>query len=158
MEPLLIMLVPGVLGGIILAALLATKRINLPTGVGDRRLEPTSPSLINMAHIPVGGGGGLGIVAAVIAVALAEPRIRLPIAIAALLGAALAWALIVGRRRRGPLPSSGDDSGPHSTLGLGREQQPDRRQVRSNGARNHLPAARLRWSSAGATSYGEVSP
>ena len=158
MEPLLIVLVPGVLGGIILAALLATKRINLPTGGGDRRLDPPSPSLINMAHIPVAGGGGLGIVAAVIAVALAEPRIRVPIGIAALLGAALAWALIVRRRRRGPLPSAGDDSGPHSTLGLGREPQSDRSQVRSNGPQNPLPAARLRWSSAGATSYGEVSP
>jgi hypothetical protein len=144
MEPLLIVLVPGVLGGIILAALLATKRINLPTGGGDRRLEPPSPSLINMAHISVGGGGGLGMVAAVIAVALAEPRIRLPIGIAALLGAALAWALIVGRRRHGPLASAGDDSGPHSTLGLGREQRPDRPPVRSNGPRNHLPVTKTR--------------
>lgn len=144
MEPLLIVLVPGVLGGIILAALLASKRINLPTGVGDRRLEPPSPSLINMAHIPVGGGGGLGIVAAVIAVALAEPRIRIPIGIAAVLGAALAWTLIVRRRRRGPLASAGDDSGPHSTLGLGREPQRDRSPVRSKGPRNRLPVSKAR--------------
>jgi hypothetical protein len=144
MEPLLIVLVPGVLGGIILAALLATKRINLPIAGVERPLEPPSPSLINMAHIPVGGGGGLGIVAAVIAVALAEPRIRVPIGIAALLGAALAWALIVRRRRRGPLASAGDDSGPHSTLGLGREQQPDGRPVRSNGPRNHLTVSEAR--------------
>jgi hypothetical protein len=144
MEPLLIVLVPGVLGGIIVAALLATKRINLPTGGVERRLEPPSPSLINMAHIPVGGGGGLGIVAAVIAVALAEPRIRLPIGIAALFGAALAWALIVRRRRRGPLASAGDDSGPHSTLGLGREPQPDLPPVRPHGPRNHLPLSKAR--------------
>jgi hypothetical protein len=144
MEPLLIVLVPGVLGGIILAALLATKRINLPTGEGDTRLEPPSPSLINMAHIRVGGGGGLGMVAAVVAVALAEPRIRLPIGIAALLGAALAWALIVRRRRRGPLPSAGDDSGPHSTLGLGRDRQPNGRPVPSTDPRNHLPVTKAR--------------
>jgi hypothetical protein len=142
MEPLLIVLVPGVLGGIILAALLATKRINLQTGSVERPLEPPSPSLINMAHIPVGGGGGLGIVAAVIAVALAEPRIRVSIGIAALLGAALAWALIVRRGRHGPLASAGDDSGPHSTLGLGREQPPDGRPVRSKGPRNHLPVSK----------------
>ena len=87
MEPLLIILVPGVVGGIILAVLLATRQIALRTGGGDRRLAPPSPSLINMAHIPVEGGGGLGIVAAVIAVALADPRIRIAIGIAALFGA-----------------------------------------------------------------------
>ena len=76
MEPLLIVLVPGVLGGIILAVLLGSRWIDLRTRGVDRRLEPTSPSLINMAHIPVQGGGGLGIVAAVIAVALADSRIR----------------------------------------------------------------------------------
>ena len=73
-----------------------------------------------MARIPVEGGGGLGIVAAVIAVALAEPRIRVAIGIAALLGGGFAWVLIVLRRGRGPLVSGGDDSGPHSVLGLGR--------------------------------------
>ena len=126
MEPLLIVLVPGVLGGVILAVLIATRQINLRAGGADRPLEPPSPSLINMAHIPVGGGGGLGIVAAVIAVALADPRIRVAVAIAALLGAGLAWVLIVRRRSRGPLVSAGDDSGPHSTLGLGREGKPGR--------------------------------
>jgi hypothetical protein len=84
MEPVLIVLIPGVLGGIILAALIAGKRITLRTDRVDRQLEPASPSLINMAHIPVKGGGGLGIVAAVILVALVDPRLRLAMAIAAL--------------------------------------------------------------------------
>jgi hypothetical protein len=147
MEPLLIVLVPGVLGGIILAVLLATKRIALRTGSVDRRLAPPSPSLINMAHIPVEGGGGLGIVAAVIAVALAEPRIRVAIGIAALLGGGLAWVLIALRRARGPLVSGGDDAGPHSVLGLGREQ-PGRTPVESNGRRGHRPVSK-----AGATAF-----
>jgi hypothetical protein len=142
MEPLLIVLVPGVLGGIILAALLARKRITLRAGGVDRRLAPPSPSLINMAHIPVEGGGGLGIVAAVIAVALAEPRIRVAIGIAALLGGGLAWLLIVLRRDRGPLVSGGDDSGPHSMLGLGRDGRPGRAPRRSDGDRNHLPMSK----------------
>ena len=141
MEPLLIVLVPGVLGGIILAALLASKRITLRPGGVDRRLAAPSPSLINMARIPVEGGGGLGIVAAVIAVALAEPRIRVVIGIAALLGGGFAWVLILLRRGRGPLVSGGDDSGPHSVLGLGREQ-PGRAPVRSNGGRSHLPLSK----------------
>lgn len=141
MEPLLIILVPGVLGGIILAVLLATKRIALRASGVDRHLAPPSPSLINMAHIPVEGGGGLGIVAAVIAVALAEPRIRVAIGIAALLGGGLAWVLIVLRRDRGPLVSGGDDSGPHSMLGLGREQ-PGRAPIESDGGRRHLPVSK----------------
>ena len=149
MEPLLIVLVPGVVGGIILAALLATRRIALRPGGGDRRLAPPSPSLINMARIPVEGGGGLGLVAAVILVALTDPRIRLAIGIAALLGAGFAWALIVLRSGRGPLVSGGDDSGPHSMLGLGRDQpgrglglgrqEPGRAPLGSGGHRNHLP-------------------
>ena len=148
MEPLLIILVPGVVGGIILAVLLATRRIAVRTG-GDRRLAPPSPSLINMAHIPVEGGGGLGIVAAVIAVALADPHIRVAIGIAALFGAGFALLLIMLRRDRGPLVSGGDDSGPHSMLGLGREQ-PGRASVRSKKERSHaveqdLAVAHVHW-------------
>ena len=148
MEPLLIILVPGVVGGIILAVLLATRRIAVRTG-GDRRLAPPSPSLINMAHIPVEGGGGLGIVAAVIAVALADPHIRVAIGIAALFGAGFALLLIMLRRDRGPLVSGGDDSGPHSMLGLGREQ-PGRASVRPEIERGHrlergLAIAHVDW-------------
>ena len=122
MEPLIIVLVPGVLGGIILAVLLGSRWIDLRTRGADRRLEPTSPSLINMAHIPVQGGGGLGIVAAVIAVALADSRIRVAIGIAALLGVVLAAVLIARRREGGPLSSGGDDSASPSMLGLGRDR------------------------------------
>ena len=116
MEPLLIILIPGIIGGLVIAGLIASKRIDLRgTGVG-RGLEPPSPSLINMAHIRVEGGGGLGIVAAVVAVALADPRIRLVIGVAALFGVALAWALIAWHRRE--MDAGGGDSGPHSMLGL----------------------------------------
>jgi hypothetical protein len=137
MEPLLFVLVPGVLGGIILAVLLGSRWIDFRTSGVERRLEPTSPSLINMARIPVQGGGGLGIVAAVIAVAIADPRIRVAIGIAALLGVVLAAVLIARRRERGPLSSGGGDSASPSILGLGRDQ-PGRAPVRSNGGRNHL--------------------
>jgi hypothetical protein len=137
MEPLLIVLVPGVLGGIILAVLLGSRWIDLRTPGVERRMAPASPSLINMAHIPVQGGGGLGIVAAVIAVALADPRIRVAIGIAALLGVVFAAVLVAWRRERGPLSSGGGDSASPSILGLGRER-PGRAPVRSNGGRNHL--------------------
>ena len=151
MEPLLMVLVPGVVGGIILAVLLGSRWIDLRTGGGDRRLAPASPSLINMAHIPVKGGGGLGIVAAVVAVALADPRLRVAIGIAALLGVVFAVVLIARRRDRGPLSSGDGDSASPSMLGLGRDQpgrglglgrdQPGRAPVRSNGGRNHLSGA-----------------
>ena len=141
MEPLLIVLVPGVLGGIILAVLLGSRWIDLRTRSVDRPLESTSPSLINMAHIPVQGGGGLGIVAAVIAVALADSRIRGAIGIAALLGVVLAAVLIARRRERGPLSSGGSDSASPSLLGLGREK-PGRAPARSNGGGNHLSGGR----------------
>ena len=117
MEPLLIILVPGVIGGVVLSLFITRlRRTTAPTFV-PKRLEPTSPSLINMASIKVEGLGGLGMVAAVIAVAIADPRIRLAIIIGCVLGAALALFLIRTRRSSGAL-HSGDDSDGDSLLHL----------------------------------------
>ena len=123
MEPLLIILVPGLVGGLVIAALIATHRINLPGSGVDRPLAAPSPSLINMAHIRVEGGGGLGLFAAVLAVAIADPRIRVAVGLAALLGVGLALVLIAWHRRE---PLGADDGGisGHSMLGL-----EDRRQI-----------------------------
>jgi hypothetical protein len=118
MEPLLIILIPGLLGGLVLAFLIARNRRSTPPTFVPRRLEAPSPSLINMAHIKIEGLGGLGLVAAVIAVAIADPRIRLAIIIAFVLGAGLALALIAARRRTGSLPSGGDDHDDRSMLHL----------------------------------------
>ena len=147
MEPLLMILVPGLLGGLALALLIAGARTGTPSIVVPKRLAAPSPSLINMAHIPVEGGGGLGLVAAVIAVALADPRIRVAIGIAALLGVALASVLIALRRDRGPL-TSGDDRGTPSVLGLGRDGQPGRAPARANDPPRDVPP-----SQAGANGY-----
>jgi hypothetical protein len=111
MEPLLIILVPGVFGGLVLALLIASIRWGAPSIVVPRRLAAPSYALINMAHIRVEGLGGLGMVAAVIAVAVTDPRIRLAMIVAAVLGTGLALALITIRRRTGPLPSKGDGPG-----------------------------------------------
>ena len=108
MEPLLIILVPGVFGGLVLALLMASIRWGTPSTIVPRRLAAPSPALINMAHIRVEGIGGLGMVAAVIAVAVTAPRIRLAMIVASVLGIGLALALIAMRRRTGPLHSSGD--------------------------------------------------
>ena len=118
MEPLLIALIPGVFGGLFVAWLIAVTRRALRLRSCRAHLAAPTPALINMAHIQVEGVGGLGMVAAVIAVAIADPRIRLAILIAWVFGTALAIALIVARRRNGALPSGGGSPDDRSTLHL----------------------------------------
>lgn len=113
MEPLLIIIVPGLLGGIVFALLFIRLGGGPDDARGDARLEPPSTNMINMASIRVTGVGGLGMVAMAITVAIFVPRIRLTMAIALLLGAALAAVLIALRRRQGPLGSS-NHPGAHS--------------------------------------------
>jgi hypothetical protein len=124
MEPLLITLVAGVIGGFLLALLIAVKPYRPSSTFVPRRLEDPSPALINMAHIRVEGLGGLGLVAAVVAVAIADSRIRAATIAAALLGAALALTLIAIRRRTGAMPSGGDGPDDRSILHLEPEKLP----------------------------------
>ena len=107
MEPLLIILIPGVVGGLFVPLLIARNRRGTPPTFVPRRLELPSPSLINMSSIKVEGLGGLGMVAAVIAVAIADPRIRLAMMAAMILGGALALLLIARRRREADRSKSG---------------------------------------------------
>ena len=65
MEPLLIILIPGIFGGLVLSLLIARNRRGTPPTFVSRPLDAPSPALINMAHIKVEGLGGLGLVAAV---------------------------------------------------------------------------------------------
>ena len=109
MEPLLIILIPGIFGGLVLALLMARKWRGTPSIVVPRRLEAPSPSLINMAHIKVEGIGGLGMVAAVVVVAIADPRIGLATIVALVLGGGLALFLIAMRRRAGSSSGEGPD-------------------------------------------------
>jgi hypothetical protein len=118
MEPLLIILIPGVVGGLVLALLLASIRWGASSVIVPRRLAAPSYGLINMAHIRVEGVGGLGMVAAVVAVAVTDPRIRLAMIVASVLGIGLALVLIAKRRRTGSLPSSGDSPDDRSMLHL----------------------------------------
>ena len=121
MEPLVMILIPGTLGGLALALLIPRLRRRTRVVV-QHELEPASPALINMAHIKVDGIGGLGLVAAVLAVAAFDPRIRLAILGAAALGTVLAFALIALRRSTGALPSGTD--GPDGRLPLGLDRGP----------------------------------
>jgi hypothetical protein len=145
MAPLLLaILVPGLLGGLILALLLRTRRLSSGLPVPGR-LAPPSPGLINMASIRVEGIGGLGMVAMALTVSIFEPRIRTAMAIAFVLGIALAVVLIALRRRNGPLSSDSQDPGAHAMLHLGVAPASGRsaKSPRSNGSQTFhagLPA------------------
>jgi hypothetical protein len=118
MESLLIILVPGIVGGFALALILAGRWKRNPSTVVSRRLEAPSPALINMAHIKVEGVGGLGMVAAVAAVAIADSRIGLATILALVSGGGLALVLILTRRHSGALPSGGEGPDDRSMLHL----------------------------------------
>jgi hypothetical protein len=118
MEPLLIVLLPGFVGGLVLALLIAANPRKSPATFVPRRLAAPSPSLINMAHIPVEGVGGLGMVAAVLAITILEPHIRFATILAAVLGAGFAFLLIALRRRRNDAMDVDGDGDNGSTLRL----------------------------------------
>jgi hypothetical protein len=139
MEPLLIVLLPGFAGGLVLALLIAANRRKAPATFVPRRLAAPSPSLINMAHIPVEGVGGLGIVAAVIAIAILEPHIRFATILAAVLGAGLAFLLIALRRRSSDAMNIDGDRDNGSTLHLDGDLRRKHPSGRSLGSAAFLP-------------------
>jgi hypothetical protein len=119
MEAFLIVGIPGLLGGLLLALLMFW--FQHPS---DEVSDPSRPQLmapgnaINMARIRVNGIGGLGMVAMATVVAIFVPRIRETMAVALVLGVLFAVALIVARRKRGPLPSSGARPGANTALSI----------------------------------------
>src|SRR4051812_50065265 len=111
MEPLLMGLVLGLSGGLALSFLIARNRRGTPPTFVPRRLEAPTPALINMAQIRVEGIGGLGMVAAVIAGAVAGLRIRMAIVVGLVLGVGLAGGPFSWRGRGGPLLLAGGGPG-----------------------------------------------
>ena len=119
MNPVLMLLIPGVLGGFGVALLLRRLPWKDESGQVVRTAgEPLSSGAINMAHIRVAGEGGLGLVAIAIASAIFVPRIGQTIGLGFALGALLAVALVLWRRHSGPLPSSSRHPGAHDDLGM----------------------------------------
>jgi len=119
MELLMLLAVPGVLGGIVIAFLFV--RLNLGrharASADAFSREPVSTDVINAARIRVAGVGGLGLVAMALVVAVFVPRIGLSLAIGLVLGGMLAAVLIL-RRREGPMPSSGRRPGANTMLSI----------------------------------------
>ena len=128
MDPVSMIVVPGFLGGLIIALVVflrqrgSSRNSSLSRSV---QAEPLSTDIINMSSIKVAGVGGLGLVAMALAVALDLPRIGLTIGLGLVLGMALARVMIVRRRARGPMPSSGRQAGANTTLAIDAETPPD---------------------------------
>jgi hypothetical protein len=118
MEPLIVILAPGVIGGLLVAVFLIRFQGAAASGAPAGRLDPPSTSLINMARIRVAGGGGLGMVAMATVVAIFVPRIRFSMVVGLVLGGVLATALIAYRRRQGSWSSGGRHPGAHSLFAI----------------------------------------
>ena len=133
MDPVTVIVLPGFLGGLVLALVVNRFRQRHHTGaapVAADRVRPLSTDVINMASIRVAGIGGLGLVAMAVVVALFVPRIRQSIALSLVLGAAFALVLIMRRRAEGPMPSSGRRPGANTTLSI---DAPDARETERHG-------------------------
>ena len=111
-------LVPGILGGVAIAWLIA--RLQKPglNTVTDVTLEPVSTDVINIAHIRAAGLGGLGLFAMALVVAWFVPAIRIAVSLGVGLGVMLGAVMILRRRRTGPLPSSGGTAGANVILSI----------------------------------------
>ena len=127
-DPVTLVLVPGVLGGVILAwVIFRLQHRSSAEGSTDAfSRNGRSSDVINMAHIRVAGIGGLGLVAMAATVAFNVPRIGQALAIAAVAGAVFAVVLIAWRRKAGALPSSGARPGANTVLAIDAPSSPDR--------------------------------
>ena len=111
---------PGLIGGLLIALWLfiAHRRSRTCDGAVPRRDAAALVDPINMSRIHVAGVGGLGLVAMAVIVAVFVPFIGVSLAIAAASGLILAVGLVLWRRRRGPLPSSGQTPGAATMFAL----------------------------------------
>jgi hypothetical protein len=120
MDPVTLVVVPGFLGGLVIALLVfwRQRRGSAPSVVQPFRRGEFSTDVINVSSIKVAGVGGLGLVAMAAAVALDVPRIGQTITLGLLLGGVIAAIMIYRRRSSGSLPSSGERAGANTTLSI----------------------------------------
>ena len=121
MDPVSLIGVPGVLGGVVVALVIFLRQrrgSHISSLGGSTPARPLSTDIINASSIRVAGVGGLGLVAMAIAVALNVPRIAQTLGIGLVLGVAFAVTMIAIRRRTGSMPSSGRQMGANTTLGI----------------------------------------
>jgi hypothetical protein len=119
MDVMAALVIPGVLGGVLLALWLARPSTRPRLLVSDRARRPLPfIDAINMATINVAGIGGLGMVLTAVVIAVFVPGVGVSILAGIGSGALLAAGLILWRRRNGPLTSSGGDRGATTMLGI----------------------------------------
>jgi hypothetical protein len=119
MEPIVFLVVAGVVGGLAMAAwLFRFNRAHSRNPFDAAAQQGGATDIINMAHIRVEGVGGLGMVLMAIAVALGIPQVGKSMAAGLLLGGLMAVVLIRRRRASGPMPSSGQRPGANTTLAI----------------------------------------
>jgi peptidoglycan/LPS O-acetylase OafA/YrhL len=120
MDPIASLIVPALVGGAVMAMCLAFvhRRARRDETPAVAISEPIGTDMINMAHIRVAGVGGLGFVILALWIGIVTPGVRGPLAIGAALGAVMAVALILWRRRTGPMTSSGQRPGANTTLSI----------------------------------------
>jgi len=119
-DPVTLLIVLALVGGLVVAPLLAlfhhrSARLIEPP---SRRDDAPLVDAINIAHIRVTGIAGLGFVLLALAVAAYIPSIGVSLATGAALGIVFAVVLILRRRRKGPLPSSGGRPGANTMLSI----------------------------------------
>lgn len=118
MDPVILIVVPGLIGGVAIALLMAALRKRAGKDTSEVSGEPFSTDVINMARIRVAGVGGLGLVAMAAVVAWFVPRIGQTLLIGLVLGVVFAGVMILRRRRSGPMPSSGRRPGANAVLSI----------------------------------------
>ena len=122
MDPLVMIMLPGVLGGLVVAwmAIVAGKARRRDEGeaLDAAVAEPGSADIINISHIRVAGLGGLGLVVMALVVAWFLPRVGQTLLIGAVAGIIMAGAMILYRRRSGPMPSSGRHARANGVLAI----------------------------------------
>jgi len=125
MDPVTLLLVPGILGGLVIAWLITRLRGRRPNALMDEPADlRISTDVINIAHIRAAGLGGLGLFAMAVVVALFVPSIRLALSVGLASGAVLGVILILRRRRTGPLPSSSGTAGANNVLSIDQPAAP----------------------------------
>jgi hypothetical protein len=119
MAAMLMVVLFGLVGGIALAVLFSRfKRAPGRADSADVFAGASPTDIINMAHIKVAGVGGLGLVVVALATALDIPQIGQSMGLGLALAIPFALALILWRRRSGPMPSSGGQSGANTMLAI----------------------------------------
>lgn len=121
MDPVTLVLVPGILGGVVIALIAFSTRLwpRRPAALAPP-YEPDEPitNMYNISGVRVAGIGGLGLLAMAATVAFNVPMIGAAMALGVLLGSAFAAGLILYMRRSGPMPSSGKGIGASTVLSL----------------------------------------